>query len=488
MVEGGGQMRSLTPLLSLLVDEGARRLALARLEEATAARSRMGSSDPEALHDYRVALRRLRSCLRSYRRTLRSTLSRKSLRRLRRLAHGTNRSRDLEVHLAWLSEQRDRAGEAERPGVGWLHEQLTAAQREAVKAMRDLDERIFPKLHDRLVAELTEFRTTIRLDGSLRPRSMAAATGSLVREASERLRDRLPKIHGYSSETAIHRARIAAKHLRYLCEPFASAVAHAEEIVDRLKQFQNGFGDVHDAHVFLTELRGMLLKADDASSSSANFLPGIETLMVVLEARGRQAFEEVSRDWLHDAAEPFFQQVEAVARAISELAIQDREVERKFLLTGLPPLEGAEGPVEIEQGYLPGERLVERVRRIQSDEGVELARAVKEGSGLTRLEIEEPVTPAVFEQLWPLTEGRRLRKRRYRIADGDLTWEIDQFLDRDLILAEVELPGEPADVSLPDWLRPHVDREVTEDSAYSNFHLASASNGESAVPGTGGPQ
>lgn len=347
LVEGGDYMHSLTPLPSLLVDEGARRLALARLEEATAARSHVGCSGPEALHDYRVALRRLRSCLRWYRRALRSTLSRKSLRRLRRLAHGTNRSRDLEVHLAWLGEQREHSGEADRPGVSWLFERLTTAQRDAGHAMRGLDERIFPLLHDRLVDELTEFHTTIRLDGTLPSRSTAAATGSLVREASDRLKERLLKIHGYSSEAAIHRARIAGKHLRYLVEPFAQSVPQGEAVVDRLKQLQNGLGDVHDAHAFLAELRELLPAADEVSSDSSNFLPGMETLMEMLETRGRQAFEAVARDWLHGAAEPFFQDVEGVATGITQLA-QGQDAEDADLVVAprppavaRPPLAGA---------------------------------------------------------------------------------------------------------------------------------------------------
>src|SRR6185437_7228777 len=103
-----------------------------------------------------------------------------------------------------------------------------------------------------------------------------------------------------------HRARVAAKHLRYLLEPFAPAVSGGETTVDRLKALQDGFGDVHDAHVFGTELR------------------------------------------------------EALAEEIANLVDRDREVERKFLLTGLPTLPGAGSPVEIEQGYLPGERLIER--------------------------------------------------------------------------------------------------------------------------------
>jgi CYTH domain-containing protein len=108
---------------------------------------------------------------------------------------------------------------------------------------------------------------------------------------------------------------------------------------------------------------------------------------------------------------------------------------------------------------------------------------VKEGSGLTRLEVEEIVTPEVFARFWPLTEGRRLRKRRYRVADGDLIWEIDEFLDRDLVLAEVELPEALTDVQIPGWLQPHVGREVTEEPAYSNFRLASDNPARDISPG-----
>jgi CHAD domain-containing protein/CYTH domain-containing protein len=468
---------NIPPNLPILpVDEGARRLALAHLQDAVAARGRVtGFPDADALHDYRVAIRRLRSCLRAYDKPLRSSLTGKTLRRLRRLAHGTNRSRDLDVHLLWLGEQGHKVGEAERPGVTWLLERLTADRDHAWEKMLELDETLFPRIHPRLVRRLTRFRMTIDLDAGPQRRSTAAVTARRVRAAAGRLKERLRRVQGYSSIDAIHRARISAKHLRYLIEPFAAAVPEGAATVERLKALQDGFGDVHDAHVFGAELRAALPDAERAAAAGASLVPGIEALMASLQARGQQAFDQVAAGWLGDAAEPFFTTVDALADDIAGLVDRDREVERKFLLTGLPTLPGAESPVEIEQGYLPGERLIERVRRIRSDEGEELVRTVKEGSGLTRLEVEEPVSPDVFDQLWPLTEGRRLRKRRYRIPDGDLTWEIDEFLDRDLVLAEVELAGRPIDVEVPAWLQPHVDREVTEDEAYSNVRLASSS-------------
>jgi CHAD domain-containing protein/CYTH domain-containing protein len=460
-------------LPGLPVEEGARRLALAHLEAAKHARVRLADgSDPEALHDYRVALRRLRSCLRAYRRYTRSTVSRKSLRRLRRLARGTSRSRDLEVHLAWLSSQLQDAPEPERPGIAWMIGRLQEAGRRTREKMLALDERLFPGVHGRLFDQLSSFTATVHLDADPRHHSTALVTASGVRAASSRLRKGLRRIFGYSSEAEIHRTRIAAKHLRYLIEPFAGRLAGGDAVIESLKSLQSAFGDVHDAHVFAAELREALLEADTAGSGKHDAVAGLTALIRALHARGMQAFDTASQAWLRGRGAPFFHQVEALAVAIADLTEADREVERKFLLTGLPPLEGAGDPVEIEQGYLPGDRLIERLRRIESPEAVELVRTIKEGSGLTRLEVEEPVTPRVFDQFWPLTEGRRLRKRRYRVPEGNLVWEIDQFLDRDLVLAEVELPGPGSDVAIPGWLRPHVLREVTEDPAYTNAQLA----------------
>jgi CHAD domain-containing protein len=339
---------SLVALPSLLVDEGARRLALAHLETANAARSRLiSSADPEALHDYRVALRRVRSCLRAYRRTLRSTVSRKSVRRLRRLAHGTNRGRDLQVHLVWLGEQVDRVGELERPGVSWLVERLTDVKRATWDQMLRRDQELFPKVHDRLRAELTEFRLTIRLDRSPHQRSLAAATGGLVPELSQQLKNRLSRIHSYCDEKAVHRARIAAKHLRYLVEPFAPAVRDGDALVRQLKGLQDGFGEVHDAHVFVAELRRMIPQASGASSRTANYRPGIESVMFSLRARGGQAFVETSRHWLHDADGPFFQKVHMMAGGVARLADQTQEVDRDFLLSGLLSNNGADKAVGV---------------------------------------------------------------------------------------------------------------------------------------------
>jgi adenylate cyclase len=149
------------------------------------------------------------------------------------------------------------------------------------------------------------------------------------------------------------------------------------------------------------------------------------------------------------------------------------EIERKFLLSALPRMPEPADVLEIDQGYLPGVRLVERLRR-QRDRGghTRYYRTVKVGIGVQRMELEEETDARTFEHLWLLTEGRRLRKRRYVIPDSGRYWEVDEFLDRDLVLAEMEIPSADTEIAVPEWLRPTLVRDVTSERNYTNRSLA----------------
>ena len=149
-----------------------------------------------------------------------------------------------------------------------------------------------------------------------------------------------------------------------------------------------------------------------------------------------------------------------------------REIERKWLLSTLPPHVHSVAPADLAQGYLPGEALVERIRRETRDGVTRWLRTVKLGRGMSRIEIEEEASADLGAALFALTQGRRVTKRRYAVRDGTWTWEIDEFTDRDLTLAEIELPDEATAVALPSWLLPYVVREVTDDAAFTNWRLA----------------
>jgi adenylate cyclase len=151
----------------------------------------------------------------------------------------------------------------------------------------------------------------------------------------------------------------------------------------------------------------------------------------------------------------------------------DREIERKYLLRELPARAAGAPSLEIDQGYLPGERINERIRRTRGSDGLRYYRTIKAGSGIDRFEIEEETNELFFTTVWPLTRGCRVHKRRYLVPEGEVTWEIDEFLDRDsLWLAELELESTDDVVVVPAWLLGAVDREVTDDPRYTNHALA----------------
>lgn len=146
------------------------------------------------------------------------------------------------------------------------------------------------------------------------------------------------------------------------------------------------------------------------------------------------------------------------------------EIERKYLLNGRPTFPTALDTLEIDQGYLPG---IARLRHQRSTTGAEkFFRTVKHGIGMQRVEIENEIDRAEFQRLWPETLGKRVRKRRYVVAHGDDHWEIDEFLDRELWLAELEFDDPEHQVVIPDWLKEVLVREVTDEPTFTNRALA----------------
>jgi adenylate cyclase len=144
------------------------------------------------------------------------------------------------------------------------------------------------------------------------------------------------------------------------------------------------------------------------------------------------------------------------------------EVERKFLVPASPELDGTESD-EIDQGYLAiGEDGEVRLRR----KGERLFLTAKRGTGLSREEAEVEVDREAFDRLWPLTEGRRLHKRRHVIPHGEFSIELDVYAGdlQGLIVAEIEFPSEDEAKGFdpPDWLG----EEVTGDARYLNETLA----------------
>lgn len=144
-----------------------------------------------------------------------------------------------------------------------------------------------------------------------------------------------------------------------------------------------------------------------------------------------------------------------------------QEIERKFLLKNDGWRALASGTL-YRQGYLNSAK--ERTVRIRTI-GERAFLTIKGiTTGATRAEYEYPIPLADCNaMLDTLAEKPVIEKKRYKIRQGDLTWEIDEFFgdNAGLIVAEIELQSEGQTFEKPEWLG----AEVTADPRYFNSNL-----------------
>ncbi|HOY67741.1 MAG TPA: CYTH domain-containing protein [Candidatus Ozemobacteraceae bacterium] len=145
-----------------------------------------------------------------------------------------------------------------------------------------------------------------------------------------------------------------------------------------------------------------------------------------------------------------------------------KEIERKFLVRGEDWK--AHGPgVPCRQGYLS--RLPERTVRVRvlGNRGYLTVKGATIRASRPEFEYEIPVADAKT-LLAELCEKPLIEKRRFVVEYAGRRWEVDEFFGENLglVVAEVELESEDAQIELPPW----VDREVTDDPRFYNASLA----------------
>lgn len=144
------------------------------------------------------------------------------------------------------------------------------------------------------------------------------------------------------------------------------------------------------------------------------------------------------------------------------------EIERKFLVKGQEWREETTGLI-YRQGYIYTQNSITVRVRLAGEQGYLTIKGKSIGSSRSEYEYPIPATDAQ-EMLNTLCDRPLIEKKRYKLKQGDLTWEIDEFFGENegLIIAEVELITEDQTVNLPPW----IGDEVTHDSRYFNINLA----------------
>jgi CYTH domain-containing protein len=293
---------------------------------------------------------------------------------------------------------------------------------------------------------------------------MASLCGDLVAHHTARLERRLSAVHGRPDAAVAHAARIAGKRLRYLLEPLIPSLEGARSLVRRLTKMQDVLGDLRDAQLAVDTLEDRTAGVPERSAQA-------ERLLTAARAGVDSAYARFEREIHGSHAESLLVEANTVAAYLAT-AHTRVEIERKFLLSALPAIARRSPSAAIDQGYLPGVAIEERVRRTVNGDQKQFHRTVKMGAGLERTEIEEELAEEEFQKLWRMTRGRRVHKRRYYVMEGEITWEIDRFRDPAIVVAEVELASASGDVPFPSWLQSVLVREVTDDPEYSNARMA----------------
>jgi CHAD domain-containing protein len=285
-------------------------IALELLDDAAAAADRLAvKHDEKALHDFRVALRRLRSWLRAFKRDLKGSVHRKDRRRLQRVAAATNLGRETDVQIAWLVQASKGRSAKRTRGAAWLTEYLEAERRLAGEPQEAAYLEEFADVRAQLADRIPPAKQRARGRSARKP--LARAIVAELEPHVDALGVALRAARSFDDAAAAHRARIAAKRLRYLIEPAVKHVKAGGAVLDRLKKLQDDLGELHDAHLMANRLQEALdasaegdtrARDHDATSldnGSVTLAPrdGLLAIAKKLRADTHSLFDRVHAEW-----------------------------------------------------------------------------------------------------------------------------------------------------------------------------------------------
>ena len=210
--------------------------------------------DPEAVHDFRVAVRRTRSVLRSTRSLFDGAWLDALREELRWLAGELAPLRDLDVLLSGLRKDSD---PDVAPAIKLLETERKRARR---RVLTTLAGERYLSLLDRLSAAVE----------APPARSSEISLEAVAEREFRKLRRAAKKVGPKSPAAEIHRARIHAKRARYaaeLAEPLAGK--WARRFISEVKRFQDVVGAHQDAVVAFEQIHAVLQRSKSPETAFA---------------------------------------------------------------------------------------------------------------------------------------------------------------------------------------------------------------------------
>jgi triphosphatase len=227
--------------------------------------------DPEALHDLRVAGRRMDAILRQFEAFLPSAIVRIRP-TIKKVMRALGHARDLDIALLELKEFSGTLAENDRAKLLPLQEHLHAERGIARRKMLViLDSGGVQKDFDRLRATLAHPASLLEAQ----PVSPLVTLSELIRSRYKKVRKAADRLTADSAMDEYHAVRGRVKKLRYALETAAVLFGKpADEMVKALRRWQDKLGAQQDADVAGRRLRALAMEPPKGLPSETLFLMG----------------------------------------------------------------------------------------------------------------------------------------------------------------------------------------------------------------------
>ena len=258
-----------------------------------------GDEDPERLHQFRVAMRKMRALLGQMAGAFDWEWARDVRESLKALMRRTGDKRDLDVYLLEIPRYLERVEVKHRPGIRALERYLrgkVAAEEAKLEAFLRSDE---------LARTLRQLKTFVRSEGS--GHLFEVAERPLVLEAKRALKRRRAKVEkmgraidAHAPAHKYHELRIEVKKLRYLME-FCASLFEEEAyavVLKRLKRLQTLLGEHQDLEVQRNHLKEFLEIPELHTPETREAIEALRSTMSRLEKEKRALFRDAFAEFL----------------------------------------------------------------------------------------------------------------------------------------------------------------------------------------------
>jgi CHAD domain-containing protein len=252
------------------VPETVRQLALKHLDRFVSYGPKvLAGDDPDAIHDFRVASRRLQQVLDLLYPAPRPRAMRRVMRRIRRCRRAFGDVRDCDVMLGRVADSLTRNGKTHRESWLAVRDYVLARREESFqKGIRKVCKVNLEDLYLRLTGLLSPNVFALRTrrkppQGTANPEQLHDHIVEELARYWQRLEKHLVSSHDEPRPSVIHNIRITSKRLRYLVEVVNTfGVLGSNEVLAWLRGLQQHLGEWHDLEIMEQTMAEMLARPE----------------------------------------------------------------------------------------------------------------------------------------------------------------------------------------------------------------------------------